>query len=131
MANTDNGAQPVAVQHGDLAYLEPHQAASLHDADAVDQPIKPIVNFVTDLDAQEAVLDSFYYARAHVAPYGEVGKRVKKAAQYLKSRWKYIANERSLTRWVHSMIDDHGREENRLDNETGMEYDRDAVEVCY
>ena len=123
--------QQAVVDCGDGALQEAQPAAFQHDDADGTTPIETIVSFGSSPEAQEAVVDSFYHVRAHVAPYGEVGKRVKQASDYLKSRWKYIANERTLTRWVQSMISDHEKGENDRDKETGKEYDRDVVEVCY
>lgn len=125
MADFDKAAQQVAVQQGNGAL----QVAVLLDDAALQDVPQPILSFANNPIAQEAVLDSFYHARAHVSPYGESGKRVKQAAEYLKTRWKFTANERSLTRWVQNMITGHEKEERRLDNETGTEYDREVVEV--
>lgn len=106
----------------------PFEQCSLK-VNALETPITTILNFSTNLATQEAVLESFFQARAHVPRYGEGGKKVKEALQILQDRWRMKANERTLSRWVRDLLASHEVEERRLDGETGTEYDRSDIEV--
>ena len=90
-----------------------------------------ITGWATNHMAQEAVLECYSNAQVHIAPYGESGKRLKDAVENLRSLWGYLANERTITKWVTTMLDAHESKENQLDNETGTEYDRSPEQVWY
>ena len=88
-----------------------------------------ITNWKTNYEAQEAVLDVISTHEVLCAPHGQSGKRLSDAVEDLQNRWKYIVNERTMKKWVYTMVDEHERNENRLDGETGTEYDRNNIQV--
>jgi hypothetical protein len=89
----------------------------------------PISSWKTNFDAQEAVLDCYKAAEAHIAPHGRLGERQQEALKNLKELWGYVCNVRTMQAWVQELLDRHEPRENRLDSETGTEYNRSDVQV--
>ncbi|KAF4135758.1 hypothetical protein GN958_ATG14982 [Phytophthora infestans] len=109
----------------------PAASVTLNAQQRANQARKPqsIQNWVTNFKAQEAVLESYSYTEAHIAPYEKLGARVAEAAEHLRTSWGYTANHRTIQSWVESMLKEHVLHEREHDAETGQEHERSAIEI--
>lgn len=77
----------------------------------------------------EAVLSCISAVGAHTSPYGQTGSRLSDAERALKEQWGYSLAGRTMLANVHKMLDMHKRKERIFDGESGIEHDREDVDV--
>ena len=90
---------------------------------------RQVKNLAKDPEAKLAVLHSCYKYDAHIAPYGETGKRFKAAVEYMEVQYGISMVPRTMQEKVKDLLDKHITSENKQDGETGTEHDLTPVEV--
>ena len=105
------------------------EAGIIQDQAAEAAASRPVKNLSKDTEAQLAVLRSCHQFDAHVAPYGEGGKRFKKAVHFMEIEYGITMVPRTMRDKVKELLDDHIKSENEHDGESGVERDLTHEEV--
>ena len=91
--------------------------------------IQIIRNLKNDKGAIEAVLSVMHSFDCLTQKHGKLGPQLALAEEALQQDWGYVMKGRTMHENTVKMLDQHQVEENRHDRQTGVEIDRDDIDV--